>query len=821
MDSTMLHKLFLILYHVILAFGMPQSNYANQANNIEYIGEGLPPDATLGGKLTHLDDLSPDINLNKTQADLNCAAGSMQIDLNFKEPFYGIAYADFDRNSACQVAGKGGLKYNLELPLKGCGTKQDPQRVFTNNIVVRFHPGLEMDGDEIITIVCRYPPPIVEVPKNDLFIAPTAAPVERSPLSPLPLLLIICGILFLSLFLLGLAASYLCLRRRPVAIARPSTSLGSDIEKLSESSLTLAPLRESSGSEYPGESPSEIEEQAVVHENASFSSDGYGYTQEQQVEQVTALPSTVPRLPVAVKEDPPKFDVQVKVRRAPPPSPSLSFTDSKSSRSESFAPPEPIIEEEVLEVEEPVPIMAPLPVVHHPDITQHFVDDVYLRTIKEKKTIEDIDRHKRQVTQFRAEPKPLPPQTWDVTIKNYPISPQPPQWEDFSDISSASGLTLTPKMERVMSLPPQAQIDDDKLPLNSPELVGHLHQMPPSPQRAVVTTDLTTRTTATTKETTDREEWLRIFNVPKVNPEVPNWEVLIRVLQPIEQEESHVLETADTFNSQLTMTDRMKWRQIITTESTLRTLLTEAVVREDYERIRRDTRFERVFEPPKWDVIIRILTPEDIGPDQKYFFPRRGSLPTLLEYDSDDGSSIREPQLYPSSISRRSTTFKSEADLRSMTEMTVDFGRYPESGGASSRLLPESPRLSLNRSLSQPSLGRSLSEYTDKDRWVLPDTPSEFGVTPEHTPKLQRSPKLKAFHLPRVRLDSESSSREGQAQTSWEASESRRVAQTPGGTTSQEVTRQYRGVSRGKWGKPQPGPKGWFPDTTDSEGSSK
>ena len=37
-------------------------------------------------------------------------------------------------------------------------------RVFTNNIVVRFHPGLEIDGDEVITIVCRYPPPIVPPP---------------------------------------------------------------------------------------------------------------------------------------------------------------------------------------------------------------------------------------------------------------------------------------------------------------------------------------------------------------------------------------------------------------------------------------------------------------------------------------------------------------------------------------------------------------------------------------------------------------------------------------------------------------------------------
>jgi hypothetical protein len=43
-------------------------------------------------------------------------------------------------------------------------TPQRPVRVFTNNIVVRFHPGLEIDGDEVITIVCRYPPPIVPPP---------------------------------------------------------------------------------------------------------------------------------------------------------------------------------------------------------------------------------------------------------------------------------------------------------------------------------------------------------------------------------------------------------------------------------------------------------------------------------------------------------------------------------------------------------------------------------------------------------------------------------------------------------------------------------
>lgn len=87
-----------------------------------------------------------------------------QVEMKFNEPFYGIAYADFDRNSACQTIGKGELGYKLELPLKGCGTKQEPQRVFTNNVVVRFHPGLEMDGDEIVTIVCRYPRPLAPIP---------------------------------------------------------------------------------------------------------------------------------------------------------------------------------------------------------------------------------------------------------------------------------------------------------------------------------------------------------------------------------------------------------------------------------------------------------------------------------------------------------------------------------------------------------------------------------------------------------------------------------------------------------------------------------
>jgi hypothetical protein len=105
---------------------VPQSNYDIQGNNVEYEGnpKDLPPSATLAGKVTQLDTLATQIKLNRTQANLNCADGSMKVHLGFKEPFFGIAYSDFDRNSACYAQGTGNLLVTLELPLKGCGTRQ-------------------------------------------------------------------------------------------------------------------------------------------------------------------------------------------------------------------------------------------------------------------------------------------------------------------------------------------------------------------------------------------------------------------------------------------------------------------------------------------------------------------------------------------------------------------------------------------------------------------------------------------------------------------------------------------------------------------------
>ncbi|KNC23589.1 hypothetical protein FF38_09116 [Lucilia cuprina] len=873
-----------------------QSNYVQHGDSGNYTTNGLPEEATLDGKVTKLDDISPLIFLNRTKAALNCAAGSMQVDMKFNEPFHGIIQADYDRSSACRVNGKGALTYRLELPLKGCGTLQNPTRVFTNNIIVRFHANLEMDGDEIITIVCRYPPPIPSLPPAlpAPILNPIAAgTVVQPPLKGIQILMIICAIMFLTLLLLGLAVSYYCLRSRPIPVVRRlpmSMGSGSEITKLSGSSLggigdfegvkiprAHAPLNtvhSSSGSEgalipsdYPSESHSEIEEidtrslpfssagsfenRAFVQETSSIYSDHYGHTQE--VQAANAVATAIPRHPIAVKEtSSPKFDVQVRVKKSPPPPPSPQTSDTESvatlrpdrnnlstimethedresivtmeslpdqeetvhtqfvytpdihsapQHSEITVPPPPqpvfsvytrthhevvdgrpetwsdytdgpalseitdvtsrapdlhsvaemvdtshFVETEYIPPEPPI-------VIKKPQITSHTVDDVYLRTITEKKTIEDIESHKRKITEYKAKAKPLPPPipdpTWDVKIRNYPTEREQQQWENFSDISSVSGLTLTPKMERSeLSLPPMKhtelpqQIYDNKQQLTSPQLVGNM----------------------------------KPIEIPPADKAVPNWDVLIRILEEPEMSEaddaSSVHSSVHPLTRYLSYDDKTKWKEIITTESSLRTMLTEAVVKEDFERIRSDTRYERIFEPQAWDVIIRILAPpsDDEG-DVELRAPKRGkktqpwdtrsrrsSLPTLYEYDSDGGSSVRtirmdpsmpiNPNAFNTQRSRRSsrTSYHTDHnDFRSMSEVTVDFGRLDNMSNASSYYPMQyddddmSERRSFHRSVSHPSLARSNSEFTE--HWAAPEDMS----SPEGTPTPRRSQKLTTF----------------------------------------------------------------------------
>ena len=771
-------------------------------------------------------------------------------------------------------------------------------------------------------------------------------PVVEPPLKGFHILLIICAILFLSLLLLGLGCSYICLKKRRVRVIRrhpfPSTGTGSEITKLSGSSLGNISMFEglkiprahaaatatgsSSSSEaalitpgehsdtlpsdYPSESPSsahsEVEDvdtrslrqPSSVSSTGSYDNKAFGHTEE---------------IAIVAPPPEPKFDVSVRVKRAPPPAliptPPSSSSDVESAMStqarnlttilereeihrsmedtpkpavttftyvpELHPPPPPAKyaqtppvysrilrrQQEQVQTREaaetlsqrsipdndnwsqgedfidapqrrmsltsarsltslntemtdtrsmseivdsshkryapappPPPIVPSLhytseiddqvnvsellepPVVasRRPEITSHVVDDVFLRTITEKRTIEDIEHRRRQVTEYHTKPQPLPDPKWDVLIRNYPApnaqeatqgSEPGPDWESYSETSSTSGYPTTPTAERH-----HAQVDIER-------------------------------------------SYLSTLEVPPQDPPIPNWDVLIRVLNPPPTEEVQPQETSsEVFREEATLTveDREKWRQIITTESTLRTLLTEATVREDYERIRKDQRYEKLFEPKKWDVIIRVLAPPEKpsfdqrgGPSNSRYRrktdwdtrSRRSSLPTLYEYDSDGGSSLRtlvpdivHPQGTSGSVgvdplprSRRTSrsSLRSDMDVRSMTEVMVDFARpdvadnfsdasgpssyYRQGPGGSRRFYDDDDLLlmgaghgtasededyggrgvetgSLVRSISQPSLARSASEFTE--HWGVPGRRHwDAGdlSSPEHSPRSARS----------------------------------------------------------------------------------
>merc|ERR1712110_500434 len=277
-----------------LAAASPQSNYDLQALSTEYQGgpQTFPEFATLNGTVIELGDSPeappPSIALNRTQATLNCSAGYMSVQLQFKQEFFGIVYADYDRNSACKVSGNGGATAKIQLPLKGCGTVQSPTRVFTNNIVVRFHPGLEIDGDEVITIICSYPEPQVLVPiVPELLQLPEDPITALQPLREFEILLIVCAIIFLALMLLGIGCSYYCLKKRNIRVIRrrPASTLGSDVTKISEPismfgglKIPRAHAEDTSGSEELTESvhsdfPSELMSDASTEDYTSCYSD--------------------------------------------------------------------------------------------------------------------------------------------------------------------------------------------------------------------------------------------------------------------------------------------------------------------------------------------------------------------------------------------------------------------------------------------------------------------------------------------------------------------------------------------------------------------
>merc|ERR1719229_816420 len=201
----------------------------------------------------------------------------------------------------------------------GCGTKQTNTRVFSNDIVVRFHPGLEIEGDEVITVICRYPPPVIQPPPPAP--APLALPespvLALQPLREFEILLIICAIIFLALLLLGIGCSYYCLKKRNIRVIRrrPASTIGSEVTRISDPPSMFEGLKiprahatDTSGSEELTESVhtdygSDVTSVVSVEEFQSAYSDLGGEVEENVV------------YPDLHEPPPPAFDIKMRMKK--------------------------------------------------------------------------------------------------------------------------------------------------------------------------------------------------------------------------------------------------------------------------------------------------------------------------------------------------------------------------------------------------------------------------------------------------------------------------------------------------------------------------
>lgn len=174
-------------------------------------------------------EISAEMITNKTRALISCETGEMLVKINFTEPFKGVAYADYDKSSPCKFFGEGGTYYEMRLPLKGCGTKQEAPRLFINNIILRFHRSLELEEDEEKTIVCRYPPPLAPAPPPPPGLPARVinAPPEPAKLTQYEPFILIAGLLFFALVLAGLGTTSYVTRKqtlKPINTPLPITS---------------------------------------------------------------------------------------------------------------------------------------------------------------------------------------------------------------------------------------------------------------------------------------------------------------------------------------------------------------------------------------------------------------------------------------------------------------------------------------------------------------------------------------------------------------------------------------------------------------------
>ncbi|RXG53533.1 hypothetical protein Avbf_06629 [Armadillidium vulgare] len=622
-------------------------------------------------------------------------------------------------------------------PTKDCLIER---RVFMNNIIVRFHKGLELEGDEVKTIICRYPSPEVILPPGPPvpIIAPVPTPGTPKRIGEVEILMIICAIVFLALLLLGMACSYTCLKKRNIRIVRRRPlSMGppSEVSKISGSSLLFDGLKiprahatstsdsdtalvsqsETLPSDYPSESPSsgsEVEE-GDVHsiaqaqdELSSVYSDAHAQSEAEVFAAQTVLKAPKPTFMVRVKKAPTP-------PRTPEPDYSLQNALSQSlttilERDESFRGES-------------------LPGSEHAQIVTESEDDMNPPpALLPPPGFSEVGRHTQEITTYQS-----PPPRVDVQhIENVTNIKQ-----EITDIEE-----VVERGTRRFLAPRAPSEPDSDYPSEARSVTDVVEDMAVVPRPPAITTHVvddryhtTVKETHITEDVEKHRRFIKQYHMkPKPLPP-PKWNVAIRhypapkYADELESSgpewEAYSEPGSDVFRAQMLegIDDRLSQIDVETMEHPPPPNWTVLL---------------RVLDPPpteraprKWDVIIRILSPphepsrpgdetsseapsvsdteslpsfKDGKRYRKYEPPaatggRKSSLPPLYEYDSDGNPVVKKISGPPSSRSRRSSksSLVSGVDVRSIPETEVNFARvhgdtWSEASGPSSTGAPRS-----------------------------------------------------------------------------------------------------------------------------------
>merc|ERR1712088_510625 len=560
--------------------------------------------------------------------------------------------------------------------------------------------------------ICSYPEPQVLVPiVPELLQLPEDPITALQPLREFEILLIVCAIIFLALMLLGIGCSYYCLKKRNIRVIRrrPASTIGSEVTRISDPPSMFEGLKiprahatDTSGSEELTESVhtdygSDVTSVVSVEEFQSAYSDLGGEVEENVV------------YPDLHEPPPPAFDIKMRMKKK-----AKSLTPM-SSRASS-------VTEEMLAAQEQ-----------------------YLTTILERtetNTMETLERvrkskaelgpppvHARLRVQHREQVMTSRESDSESQYSHDNLDTDHNLTEDEREMVQASTSYTRKAMvasEALTSakLVESVQVRESEMVTRREEEV---RQRQHAAQQAKHGFDVTLRTSEAAQLGYSDEDTLSMSEYPGQEPiepvfiqrggahysqhtahssqqveqhmssqaghNVSKFDVLIRVLDapPPGASGGHSTDR-DDLTSVFSEDDKQKWRDIVTHDTTFRTMIEAAQTTEEVEmavnQMRYTTTYEKIFEPHKWDVIVRVLKA-------------------------------------PGSISGKSAT---EYDLRSVAETTVDFGVRRSEFDSGSSVSGRSGRYSAHHSTGARSMAdRSGTEITEYHSYMYAESHGTSG----------------------------------------------------------------------------------------------